>query len=77
MRFILNFIFFGILFYIIYLFFPDAFHTLVSWANNAYEYISDFFSGVSKKIQKGDHLTTLTPQQALLWALFWVKMKNR
>lgn len=52
MRFILNFIFFGILFYLIYLFFPDAFKTLVSWANQAYEYFRDLFSEMSGKVQK-------------------------
>lgn len=41
MRFILNFIFFGVLFYAIYLIFPDTFHTLVGWANGIYEFIRD------------------------------------
>lgn len=58
MRFILNFIFFGILFYVIYLFFPDAFHTLVSWANNAYEYLRDLFSELSGKVQKKEQSTS-------------------
>jgi hypothetical protein len=39
MRFIANFILFGILFYLIYLFFPDAFFTLVSWANATYAFL--------------------------------------
>lgn len=34
MRFLLNFIFFGLLFYAIYLFFPDAFRWLTSWAES-------------------------------------------
>lgn len=38
-RFILNFIFFGVLFYAISLFFPDAFQTLVSWAGKVYSFI--------------------------------------
>lgn len=41
MRFIFNFIFFGILFYLIYLFFPDAFHKLVSWADEIYAFFRD------------------------------------
>lgn len=40
-RFILNFIFFGVLFYAISLFFPDAFQTLVSWAGKVYTFIVD------------------------------------
>jgi hypothetical protein len=47
MRFILNFFFFGLLFYLIYLFFPDAFSTLVSWANSAYQYLRDLFVQVT------------------------------
>ena len=51
MRFILNFFFFGLLFYLIYLFFPDAFHTLVSWADKAYELIRELIVGISEKIR--------------------------
>lgn len=49
MRFILNFIFFGILFYLIYLFFPDAFHTLVSWADHIVNWFKDMFTMLSEK----------------------------
>jgi hypothetical protein len=38
MRFIIGFFFFGFLFYLIYIFFPDAFQTLVSWAAHVYEF---------------------------------------
>ena len=51
MRFIFNFFFFGLLFYIIYLFFPDAFHTLVSMADKSYEFLRDLFQGLVEKIQ--------------------------
>lgn len=40
-RFLLNFLLFGVLFYVIYLFFPDAFKTLVSWADKVYEFLRD------------------------------------
>lgn len=49
MRFILNFIFFGILFYMIYLFFPDAFFTMVAWANKAFEFLRDLFLQLAEK----------------------------
>lgn len=42
MRFILNFIFFGLLFYAISRFFPDMFETLVSWVGALYEFIRDW-----------------------------------
>lgn len=44
-RFILNFIFFGVLFYAIYLFFPDAFKTLVVWAKHVYDFIAEVLVG--------------------------------
>lgn len=49
MRFILNFFFFGILFYLIYLLFPEAFHTLVSWADKAVELARELFNRLSEK----------------------------
>lgn len=39
LKFIFNFIFFGILFYVIWQFFPDAFNTLVSWAGHVVDFI--------------------------------------
>jgi len=52
MRFIVNFIFFGVLFYAIYLIFPDAFHTMVGWANSIYEFIKDVLLFLLAKIQE-------------------------
>lgn len=52
MRFILNFIFFGVLFYAIFLMFPDAFHTLVGWANSIYEFLRDILLVLIGKIQE-------------------------
>lgn len=52
MRFILNFIFFGLLFYIIHLFFPEAFTTLVSWADTTYEFLRDLFIGIFEKLRE-------------------------
>lgn len=39
MRFILGFIFFGLLFYGIFLYFPDFFATLVSWAAKVFDFV--------------------------------------
>ena len=50
MRFIFNFIFFGVLFYAIYLFMPEAFATLVSWASKIYEFLSELVSSVFKSL---------------------------
>lgn len=50
MRFILGFIFFGLLFYIIYLYFPEAFQTLVAWAGKVYTFFYNLIVGLVEKI---------------------------
>ena len=52
MRFILNFLFFGFLFYLIYLLFPEAFMTLVGWANKTYEFLRELFILLSDKFHE-------------------------
>lgn len=52
LRFILNFVLFGLLFYLIYLFFPEAFTTLVSWVNKTYEFLRDIFTSLSARINE-------------------------
>lgn len=59
MRFILNFFLFGILFYLISMFFPEAFNTLVSWAAHVYGFFHDLVMQVvdkvgEKKVAEGD-----------------------
>lgn len=54
MRFILNFFFFGLLFYIIWLYFPEAFTTLVHWAAQVVDFFKDLFHSVSDRIPR-DH----------------------
>jgi len=43
MRFIINFFLFGFIFYLISVFFPDAFHTLVSWAEHVYVFLKGWW----------------------------------
>jgi hypothetical protein len=38
-RFILNFILFGILFFLIYIYFPEAFAKMYGWVNDGYLYV--------------------------------------
>lgn len=59
MRFILNFFFFGLLFYLIYLFFPDAFHTLVSWAHQTYEFIRQGVGRLTEGVRSTETLRAL------------------
>ena len=51
MRFIWNFFFFGILFYLIWVFFPDAFMTLVDWANHVVAFFKDLFMNIWNRFQ--------------------------
>lgn len=44
LRFIMNFILFGILFYLIWMFFPEAFEKLVGWANELYAWATGLFT---------------------------------
>ena len=44
MRLILGFIFFGLLFYAIWLFFPDAFAVLVSWAAKFFNFFEELWN---------------------------------
>lgn len=84
LRFILNFILFGVLFYAIYLAFPDAFFTMVGWANNIYELLKDLFMQLSDKLQeyRGSKTESQTPpQQALflipMWIAAWTQKNDR
>lgn len=74
MRFILNFFFYGLLFYLIYLFFPDAFHTLVSWANNVYDFLREAVLSLTGKLSSPTPTEPAhepAPQTALLLACAW------
>ena len=66
MRFIFNFIFFGILFYIIYLFFPDAFQTLVSWVSQIYTFLRDLIMQLVKKVEHVKNSDSVQTQMKLL-----------
>lgn len=52
LRFLFNFVLFGVLFYAIYSFFPDAFKTLVSWADSIYGVIRDFVLWIIDKVNQ-------------------------
>jgi len=50
MRFILNFFIFGFIFFLISVYFPEAFKTLVGWAEAAFTFVVD---GLSSLFSKG------------------------
>lgn len=55
LRFILNFILFGILFYLIWRFFPEAFDKLVSWAGDVFDFVKNLFTSTVEKLQEKKH----------------------
>jgi hypothetical protein len=73
MKFIWNFIFFGILFYLIWMFFPDAFLTLVSWANHVVAFFRDLFMGLWDKFQHQSPAAPAVPAALLPFISFWAK----
>lgn len=61
-RFIFYFIFFGLLFYIIYLYFPEAFQTLVSWVGKVYTFLYNLVVGLVDKINSMTTTPKTTPE---------------
>lgn len=50
MRFIIGFIFFGLLFYAIWFYFPETFQTLVSWVAKIFDFIHQAVESIAEKI---------------------------
>lgn len=50
MRFIIGFIFFGLLFYSIWFYFPEVFQTLVSWVAKIFDLIHQLVQAIVEKI---------------------------
>lgn len=51
MRFIFNFFFYGLLFYLISRFLPETFDTLVSWVNSVYDVLQDLVLWAVERVQ--------------------------
>lgn len=60
-RFIINFILFGLLFYALWLFFPDGFAKLTSWAGAIFSYLQDLFNQFSGRLRTEPAPTTTAP----------------
>lgn len=61
MRFIFNFIFFGILFYLISVYFPEPFHTLVSWADAIVTFGKEALQVILEKVGTMSHTSPPPP----------------
>lgn len=56
LRFIANFILFGIIFYLISVYFPEPFKTLVSWADVIVNFVKESFQMLMEKFgTMGNH----------------------
>ena len=51
MRFIFNFVFFGLLFFLISRFLPETFETLVGWVNSLYEVLQEAVVWTIEKVR--------------------------
>lgn len=49
-RFIFNFFLFGLLFFLIWRFFPQAFETLVGWASAVYDFFAALIQQLTDRI---------------------------
>ena len=61
MKFIFNFIFFGLLFYVIWYYFPDAFSTLLRAAEASVTYLKEIGSALIEKLSTLGSSTLTTP----------------
>lgn len=61
MRFIFNFIFFGLLFYLIWLYFPEPFHTMQGWAASIVDFVKDLAQQLFAKMQSGSTAHPVVP----------------
>lgn len=72
-RFIFNFILFGVLFFLIWNYFPDAFATLVNVAKVIVEFFKDLFVQLWEKISPSLHKTDSQPTQTAMMIVSFIK----
>lgn len=62
MKFIFNFIFFGLLFYVIWFYFPEAFTSLLKAAETSFAYLKELGTSIVEKLSSlGSSGHTPTP----------------
>lgn len=79
MRFIIGFIFFGLLFYAIWYFFPDAFQTMASWAGNLFNFIKTSSNELYDKFKASKETAPdkeTTKAALFLLSFFFLKVKK-
>jgi hypothetical protein len=76
MRFLFNFFFFGLLFYAIWFFFPEAFSTLLHGAQTVFNYIKEMFGALMDKINPSKTPTS-APEANPAFLLFYAALRPK
>ncbi len=78
MRFIIGFIFFGLLFYAIWYFFPETFQTLATWAGNVFDFFKTLFNDLSAKFKSSKETPVKEGTEAalLFFSVYLSKFKK-
>ncbi|MCE5318759.1 MAG: hypothetical protein LLG04_15530 [Parachlamydia sp.] len=71
MRFIIGFIFFAILFYAIYVYFPDTFQTMVSWDKTIFDFLRELVNKLFHTVSAPPAAPPATAPKALLLLMQW------
>lgn len=72
MKLILNFIFFGIVYFLLWHFFPVQFAGAVAYMNEAFVSVSDFIVGLISKVKTPEAAPAPAPaHSALLLPMLW------
>lgn len=67
MRFILSFIFFGLLFYAIWIYFPEAFQTLVGWVAKIFDFLKSLVESVIERFNTSGSRGTTPKSLFFIW----------
>lgn len=74
LRFIINFILFGLLFYALWLFVPDVFSKLTGWAGALFNYIQELLNQLGGRLRTEPAQPSVTPAApALLFLWNWFR----
>lgn len=72
-RFLINFVLFGALFYLIWHFFPDAFATLVTWIKTLVDFTQQLLTDLYNRISTGTVKKDIEPIKSLAQLIFSIR----
>jgi membrane protein implicated in regulation of membrane protease activity len=71
MRFIIEFLVFGLIFYAISIYLPEVFQVMVGAAAKIFDVLRETFSSLMQRVQSGSGTPAATPQSLLLFYGFF------